>query len=638
MIAPQLYLVPFIGQTDCSRVQMASKQMNQCLCSLNCDIPYVLGEKPWLVIVSGASEGKMVRGNSKEGIRIARDSGKIVFIGNEFVVYYYKNENRLFVDYVPAVKRVSEKFGARRRFVLPEEHDFEPGDVLWEYSGFNRGVPAFGYNVYSAFIPFFGYNYEDAIVISESLAEKAEVEMVETVLVPITTKCVFKSIYPHSSLDGLGFFPRPGTHLKNGLLCVRHDSSRDRRTLPEFLETRFIDSPTDDKIVTTVHNPMVLDFKIHRVQNRPDFFEDLRLEEALRKIHRDYMERVEDEKIRLANVFGGTEISNYLINSFYCYNDRVKNRHKLNLAKFVYVLEFTVVGKAKVAIGDKFSNRYAAKGVVSLILPDELRPVTERGEPIDYIYNPFGVFSRMNLGQVLEVVVAKNVRQADSKIRAGEDPAEVISGLNEKIISNLDKSYSNRVSELVDRLKGDPSFRNRFVDEVVASNLYIYAPYFKKINVRNLVRNGIPPVEKIVLKKGLLEYLRDKIGVDFPIAGDSVVRGFCGPQYVMRLNKLAKEIVNSRDIGPIRSLSGQPVRGRAKKGGSVVGQMEIEALIAHGCENFLREVVTVKSDRNQEKERLLESVIRNGSYYLSDLSDSSRTRMAIEALLRFFEE
>lgn len=36
-------------------------------------------------------------------------------------------------------------------------------------------------------------------------------------------------------------------------------------------------------------------------------------------------------------------------------------------------------------------TRHASKGVISLILPDELRPYCqETKEPVDFVYNPFG--------------------------------------------------------------------------------------------------------------------------------------------------------------------------------------------------------------------------------------------------------
>ena len=49
------------------------------------------------------------------------------------------------------------------------------------------------------------------------------------------------------------------------------------------------------------------------------------------------------------------------------------------------------------------AGRHGNKGVISKILPEEDMPFMPDGRPIDIILNPFGVPSRMNIGQVLEI-------------------------------------------------------------------------------------------------------------------------------------------------------------------------------------------------------------------------------------------
>ena len=69
-------------------------------------------------------------------------------------------------------------------------------------------------------------------------------------------------------------------------------------------------------------------------------------------------------------------------------------------------------------------TRFASKGVVSLILPSELRPyIQSTGERIDFIYSPFGVFSRMNLSQVLELTCGKATHRIDQLIK--NDPNNI---------------------------------------------------------------------------------------------------------------------------------------------------------------------------------------------------------------------
>ena len=67
------------------------------------------------------------------------------------------------------------------------------------------------------------------------------------------------------------------------------------------------------------------------------------------------------------------------------------------------VVKIYIVQKRKISEGDKMAGRHGNKGVISKILPIEDMPYMEDGTPIDIMLNPFGVPSRMNIGQVLEI-------------------------------------------------------------------------------------------------------------------------------------------------------------------------------------------------------------------------------------------
>jgi len=58
-------------------------------------------------------------------------------------------------------------------------------------------------------------------------------------------------------------------------------------------------------------------------------------------------------------------------------------------------------------IGDKISNRYGSKGVVSQIVPDDEMPQDEGGRPFEVLLNPLGVISRINSALVAETVLGK---------------------------------------------------------------------------------------------------------------------------------------------------------------------------------------------------------------------------------------
>lgn len=66
------------------------------------------------------------------------------------------------------------------------------------------------------------------------------------------------------------------------------------------------------------------------------------------------------------------------------------------------LVRVTVAVRRRLQVGDKLANRHGAKGTVGLILPEDEMPVLPDGRPLDLIFSPLSVPSRMNLGQVLE--------------------------------------------------------------------------------------------------------------------------------------------------------------------------------------------------------------------------------------------
>ena len=62
---------------------------------------------------------------------------------------------------------------------------------------------------------------------------------------------------------------------------------------------------------------------------------------------------------------------------------------------------------AAVGVGDKLSNRHGAKGVVTRILPDADMPQLPDGAPIELIFSPTSMVSRLNFGQQREAIMGR---------------------------------------------------------------------------------------------------------------------------------------------------------------------------------------------------------------------------------------
>ncbi len=241
-------------------------------------------------------------------------------------------------------------------------------------------------------------------------------------------------------------------------------------------------------------------------------------------------------------------------------NKKVGGTGLIKEEKKIESIEILLAEKRRVQVGDKMAGRHGNKGIISNILPREDMPYLPDGTPLDMVLNPLGVPSRMNVGQIYECLLGFAGRYL---------------GENFKVFP-FDEIYGPE-----------------------ASRSFVYSKLFearKKTGFNWLYDPKNPG--KIRLYDG-----RTGDCFDQPVT--------VGESYILRLVHMVDDKIHARSTGPYSLVTQQPLRGRSKKGGQRLGEMEVWALEGYGAAFTLLEMLTIKSDDMTGRLTLWSNIILN---------------------------
>jgi len=202
-------------------------------------------------------------------------------------------------------------------------------------------------------------------------------------------------------------------------------------------------------------------------------------------------------------------------------------------------------------IGDKFSSRHGQKGVLSSLWPESDMPFSESGFTPDIIINPHAFPSRMTIGMLIESMAGK------SAALSGCSQDGTSFGFHEKI--HVTDYLGSQLSTA-----GYEYYGSELVPTCVFissdSELHCYQVYsgFSGLAMRMEV--------------------------------------FVGVVYYQRLRHMVSDKSQVRGTGPVHPLTNQPIKGRKHHGGIRLGEMERDALLAHGTTFLLHDRLVNCSD------------------------------------------
>ncbi|XP_061601035.1 DNA-directed RNA polymerase I subunit RPA2 [Cololabis saira] len=187
-------------------------------------------------------------------------------------------------------------------------------------------------------------------------------------------------------------------------------------------------------------------------------------------------------------------------------------------------------------IGDKFASRHGQKGILSRLWPAEDMPFTESGMAPDILFNPHGFPSRMTIGMLIESMAGKS---------------GALHGLSHDATPF---TFSEENSAL-----------EHFGEMLRAGGYNYYGT--------ERLYSGVSGLE---------------LEADI----------FIGVVYYQRLRHMVSDKFQVRTTGARDKVTNQPVGGRNIQGGIRFGEMERDALLAHGSAFLLHDRLFNCSDRS----------------------------------------
>ena len=383
--------IPFLENDDASRALMGANMQRQAVPLLNPHSPYVgTGIESKIAKDSGAALVSTVN-----GVVTYADALTIKIDGEDGEEHKFQ---------LTKFDRSNAGTCFNQKPIVQKGDKVKIGDIIADGPSMEDGELALGQNVTIAFMTWHGYNYEDAIIMSERMVKDdvyTSIHIEEYVIDKRKTKQGDEEItrdipgVPEGAckyLDSRGIVV-PGAEVKEGDILVGKVTPKGQQ-----------DSSPEEKLLLAIFGE-----KSHDVK---------------------------DSSLRVPH--GGAGI----VQSVKIF--KKSEGYELQ-AGVVEEIRVYVVQKRKISEGDKMAGRHGNKGVISKILPIEDMPILPDGTPVDIMLNPFGVPSRMNIGQILEVHLGMAAKTLGVKYST-----PVFDGItNEELMSIIDEANNSKDGKLV---------------------------------------------------------------------------------------------------------------------------------------------------------------------------------------------
>lgn len=609
-------LIPFLEHDDANRALMGSNMQRQA-------VPLLLTEPP--LIGTGMEEKTAL--DSGATVVTKRDGMVESVTADRIVIRPTDHSSEVDISEVDEYellkfKRTNQDTCINQKPLVEVGDKVKRGECIADGAATSAGELALGANVLVAFMPWRGYNFEDAIIVSEKLAEddrftsihieEFELQVRETKrgAEEITREIPNVSEEALANLDERGII-RVGAEVEAGDVLVGKVTPKGETELsPEerLLRAIFGEKAGDVKDASLKAPPgmkgVVIDTKIFSRKERGEEVkkaeknEIARLKRSFTK-QQEILKDLRDEKIsklldgHISKTIRSSKDNSIVFRSGSKFKgDSLKN---IDFDELVTEEDFTADPKVNKKLEMLLSNYQ------DLVDRRKAQFDVDSEKVIRGAELPPGVV------QLAKVSIAtKRKLSVGDKIAGRHGNKGVVS----KVVPEWDMPYlpDGTPVEMILNPLGVPSRMN--VGQILETHLgwaaqkggyYVSCPVFDGADQEDIKKAlkevNLPESGKSILYDGMTgEPFEEPITV--------------GYIYMMKLSHLVDDKIHARSIGPYSLVTQQPLGGKAQFGGQRFGEMEVWALEAYGAAYTLQEMLTVKSDDVSGRSKVYEAIVK----------------------------
>jgi hypothetical protein len=575
--------IPFINSTDSVRIGMGAGMLKQ-------SIPLVEAQRP--LVDTGRGE-ELVDNILND--KFKHDKGTVVDIDEDNVLIKLdktseiikfprksaiKGNNDVCVYTTPKVKKGQK---VKKGDVITGAHNLD----------LDNNVYRSGLNALVLFHAYHGLVNEDALVVSESFANRMRHYSIIDISFPVNDKCAIKWIAP------------VGTRVKSKMDVVTLNKAinfdKVNKNLADNLGVFDLEGLVTEvykAIPNNIEEAVISDVSIQKLENPiiPGNVKavDYTFSHTSDKVIKEYMDNMDRSVIY-------KEFPEYVA------ADRLKptvmNREDYSI---VYTINIRLIKITKIMCGSKVTNRYGGKGVVSVVKPDHLMPkmVDSEGKEhiVEVVMNPYSTVNRKIAGVLMEQELGLIAHKLSDLVNEYKNTATG----KKKIMPLINKYYPGRYEKM--DVEDFISLHNsKPIEEVYYFNVGCYSDYTPE-RVHNMMEDlGLEAQNKILMPEEEvtdLAELKANLPKDEYVEIAKSIRGKfvpvekklqCGWMTMIDLyhipsynSKVTSSMFGTGhyEINPKKS---QPLMGKGlyRDEGQSISEMELAVLLSRNAKSFI---------------------------------------------------